>query len=345
MILRWRSLAWPLCTLGALAVLGSLGLDRLPLYRLSLVNVALMYFCLAVCLDLTVGDTGLFSLSHTAMFGIGAYGFIVLAQVEGLNLWLAALASLGIATAIALAIAIPACQRTGGLFFAMVTFAAAQLLAILVNSNSTYTGGSEGLRVTFLSTFPAGLNSYQFLFEALIAVAAGVAGVAWYVRRSRFGLELHAIRDDEPLAKALGIRTTQRKVTIFVLTSCLAAIVGMVYNSVSGFVTPDPMGANEGIYILGLILIGGAASIQGSVIGVCLLALIPQLLSVNPVWLQIGVGCFMALVIIVAPTGIWGTLRSIARLGRRVVEVRRLGVPQPLGASEGAVEGGFEGGD
>ena len=275
---------------------------------------------LAIRLATTLGVVGLLAVEMFERID----GTILVNEL-GWPLPLAGAATLAAVAAVAALVGFAAAGRTAGLYFAIVTFAFGELLVQVVNNTTSVSGGSEGLPVSFGmgSQMPFGWSVYRY-FCLWIAIATLITlVVAALVRNTQFGLRLTAIRDSEHQVRGLGFDPTRYKTAIFVVASALAALLGVVYAPMVGFVNPSLMGVDQSIYILGLLFVGGIRSVRGAFLGVALLATVPQLLEMDPVIRPVVVGVAMAIIVLTAPgRGLVGLLDLLAA---RALGVRRRG--------------------
>jgi branched-chain amino acid transport system permease protein len=233
-----------------------------------------MYVGLATAWNIMGGYTGYISLGHAAFFGIGAYSFglllihlnvtpgyvpFLLVPVAGL---LTAVAAVGIGW-IAL--------RTRAATFVIVTIAFMFIVQLLAENLVTLTGGGAGLSVPYPHDWTGGFFNIPFYYAMLALAVLGLA-LSWWIRRSKFGLGLLAIRDDEDKALAVGVPTRAFKLTAFVISATLVGMIGAVYGYYVTYLYPqfvvDPL---LGISMVLMTFLGGLGTLSGPVIGAVLL--------------------------------------------------------------------------
>jgi branched-chain amino acid transport system permease protein len=234
----------------------------------------MMYVGLATAWNIMGGYTGYISLGHAAFFGFGAYslglllnhlniapgyGPFFLVPVTGL---LTALLAVGIGW-IAL--------RTRAATFVIVTIAFMFILQLLAENLVTLTGGGAGLSLPYDHDWGGDFFSIPYYY-AMLALAALALVVSWWIRRSKFGLGLLAIRDDEDKALAVGVPTRAFKLTAFVISAALVGMIGSVYGYYVTYIYPqfvvDPL---IGISMVLMAFLGGLGTLSGPVIGALLL--------------------------------------------------------------------------
>lgn len=291
---------------------------------------------LAGAWNLVGGYVGQFSLGHAAFFGIGAYTSTLLYLTFGLSPWLGALAGGSLAALVGLAIAV-VCLRLRGPFFALATLALAELLHILALYWRSLTRGAEGLTLRFAPSFQA------LMFETKIgygAVALGfliiVTGVALVLERSRVGLLLQALREDEDAARSVGVRVLRWKVVAAGLSAFFTALGGTLYAQYLQVIEPETVFTWEVSVQLALIaIIGGTAAWQGPIVGS--LFLTPLAIGLRA-WLGgsyaglhlVVYGPILILSVLFMPEGLvprtteWFGMRRIRRQARLPLAERRV---------------------
>ena len=236
-------------------------------YTLSVGIGILNYAVLSTAWNFVGGLTGYISLGHGALSGLGAYGTGLLITKASVPSFVA----LVVAAAIVALLAVPigfAALRVRGASFVIVSIALVLILLLVFQSWASFTGGSRGLVVP--RPFPdlrraEHHTAFFFLFAGLLAVAL----LAWWViDRSRFGLGLKAIREDEDKAQALGTPTFAYKLVVFVVSATFAALAGGLYALWFGDLDPVfQFSVLTGAYMVLMALVGGVRHLFGPQLG------------------------------------------------------------------------------
>jgi branched-chain amino acid transport system permease protein len=236
---------------------------------LQLIALCLVFGALATGYDLLFGRTGLLSFGHALYFAAGVYGTDILITRYGLSLWLAApLALLGSAL---LAFVLGAVAlRTGGIAFAMVTLAFAQVASITVGRDpGNVTGGEEGLPIDG-SRLPAALvgvlNTVNLYWLALFVAAVTVL-VVHRVVAAPVGRVLAAVRDDERRVSVLGLDPYRYRLFAFTLSGGLAGLAGIAYVLLVGGASPHVVTSDLTLSLLVMVVLGGPGTRWGPLIG------------------------------------------------------------------------------
>ena len=247
-------------------------------YALHVLILVGIYVILAVSLDLVVGQAGLISISHAAFYGVGAYVAALMALRLGspvLGNVICAVALCGLLGAL---IGLPA-LRIRDDYFVIATFAFQVITFGVMNNWAALTGGPSGLPgIPRLSLFGLKVSAH---WQFLLVVCACAGAVLWTSHRlvsSPFGRVLKAIREDEVLAQANGKNIAKHKVLVFVFGAGMAAVAGALYAHYISFIDPTSFTVMESIFIISIVIIGGAGSLRGPIVGAVVLVTLPELL-------------------------------------------------------------------
>jgi len=274
-------------------------------YRLSLAISLLNYTVLATAWALFSGPTRYVSLATVAFFGIGVYTVAVLGEVLAWPLVL--LIALGLGMFVALIVGL-ATLRLSGVYFVIFTFGLAELVRQLVTwfeVNVTRTLG----RYVFLD-----ITTDQIYWQLLgLTVLVFVAGLL--IRRSRLGLALRVIGDDETVARHIGINTTTAKVALFVLSASFMTLCGAIMAPRWSYIDPaiafNPVTSFQ---VLIMALLGGVHRLYGPLLGVVPLTLLFEFLLANfPNHFSILIGIAFMLIVYAIPQGIAGLLEKLTK--------------------------------
>ena len=237
--------------------------------------MALFYAFIGQSWNIAGGFAGQLSFGHVAFFGVGAYASTIVQMRLGLSPWLGLPAS-ALAGAVVGGVIAALSFRAGlkGSYFALITLAFAEVLRIVANSIGI-TGGGLGM----LIPMKAGVGNFQFadrsgFYFLILALAVLSIALAEWLRRSRFGAHLAAIRENEDAARALGINVFAEKVKVMVLSGAIGGVGGCFFAQY--FLYIDPLivfGVDKSVEMLLVSMIGGAGTVYGPLVGAVLLAL------------------------------------------------------------------------
>jgi branched-chain amino acid transport system permease protein len=303
---RWPGLACVAVAVAAVFLFHAAG----PSSRVSYLAISIGIFAIAATgLAVLYGECGQMSVAHGALIGLGAYATIY-GLAKGLPVPVALLAAVLLGTVAAVLVGIPS-LRLQGHYFVITTFAAAEALSVIATNTQAF-GGSAGLSLSAGASFlQTGSGLYYAVFGTLIVVVVLRAAL----RRGRFGSGLVAIRENEPLARSLGVPTSRFKVLAFVASGGVCGLAGFFFAFANQYVSPDDVGSAPGITLVLILILGGSRHWLGPLVGSAAYLLLPYVFPLSAVANQFAIGLALVVVVLVLPHGIVGTLTSaLARL-------------------------------
>jgi branched-chain amino acid transport system permease protein len=285
-------------------------------YIFQIVIMSILFAIATCAMNLIIGFTGQASLAHGAFFGIGAYGVAIMTKA-GLSFWLALPLSALIAAFIGLLVGMPA-LRTRGHYFAIVTLCFGVILWIIAGNWIELTGGHNGifgipqptsLHLPLLGDieFFSQTAQYYLALGFLLLTLFGLHRLIYSV----FGLTFMAIRNNEVLADAVGIDTFATKLIAFVAANFIAGMAGGLYASMIGAVSPSAASHMLTFNFLIFVILGGVATLSGSIIGAFAIPIIMELLQFLGDFRLLFFGALLVVVIIFFPQGLVGGLRRL----------------------------------
>ena len=233
------------------------------------IAVAFIWGALALTYDLLFGFTGLLSFGHALYFATGVYVSCILINREIVSWWLAALIAIAV-SAILAALVGAASLRTTGITFAMVTLAFGEAGHVIVNRNFfDLTGGENGiaLNAELVPQIWIGVVNTKYIYWLALAALIFTYAVIWWVTESSAGRVFAALRDNEQRVQVLGLNTQRFKLLAFVISAALAAMLGFVMLIAAGSAAPHFAEASVTIALLLMVVIGGAVTRWGAVLG------------------------------------------------------------------------------
>ena len=247
-------------------------------YFLHILILICIYIILASSLNLISGYTGLLSISHAAFYGIGAYVAALMSLRLESNFLLNILCAIIISGIFGAIVGFPS-LRIRDDYFVIATFAFQIITFSILNNLTSFTGGPMGLPgIPQPVLFGLKISSHE---QFLLLVGFFTVCVFLICRRiviSPFGRVLKTIREDEVFAAASGKNVAFYKVMIFVIGAGMAAIAGSMYAYYISFIDPTSFTVMESIFIISIVIIGGAGSLWGPVVGAIVLVALPEVL-------------------------------------------------------------------
>ncbi len=248
------------------------------IYLLHIFILIGIYVILSLSLNLIAGYTGILSIAHAAFYGIGAYIAALLALNLSspflLNLVLAVIGS----AILGALIGIPS-LRIKDDYFIIATFAFQIITFSILNNLVSFTGGPMGLPgIPQPVIFGIKISSHIAFLILITILCIFVYFICHRIVKSPFGRILKAIREDEVFTQSLGKNVSGYKVKIFMISSGLAAIAGVMYATYITYIDPTSFTVMESIFIISIVIIGGAGNLKGSIVGAIVLVMLPELL-------------------------------------------------------------------
>jgi len=303
--------------LAALAALPSL----LPPYYLHILIQVLLLGLINTAWGF-MGRFGLVSLGHGAFMGVGAYTSALLWNLYAVSPWLGIPAGMALAVLLALVIGYPCFHlKIVGHYFALVTLALGQVVALMIIAGRDVTGGSLGMTPKAVGTSWSAFqfqDRTQFYFIALLLWLA-VLGVRYWASHGMRRAALEAIGEDETAAEAAGINVLSEKLRVFVISAAITAVGGSVFAQYIMYINPETVsGLGVSLQIVFAAIAGGMYSALGPTVGALLTLALTEELRVLFGTNFIGAantiyGILLILFIIFMPRGILGVVERLLK--------------------------------
>jgi branched-chain amino acid transport system permease protein len=289
-------------------------------YHLFQLTMVAVYAIAILGLSLLIGFNGQISLGHGAFYAIGAYTTAILMANYDVPYWATLPVSAVICAIFGFLIGLPA-LRLGGLYLALTTFALAiavpQLLK--VNAVSDWTGGVQGLVIDKPDApFGLPLSGDQWLYLFTLAIGIVLYAIAWNLVRGRIGRAMKAVRDHALAAEAMGINLALLKTSTFAWSAVFTGIAGSLSAIVVQFVAPDTFGVFISIFLFVGLVVGGVASIGGTIVGALFIQFIPNIAeNISKAAPGAVYGIILIAMMFLMPEGAGGFVWSLYRRLRR----------------------------
>jgi branched-chain amino acid transport system permease protein len=290
------------------AVIVFAGLFLVPIvgfnqYYIYVANLMLIYIILALGLNLLIGYAGQLAFANAAMFGIGAYGVGLLQKHFGMPFWAGAPIGALAAMAVGTALVLPA-LRLSGIYLALVTIAFAQCTIWVMMHWITVTYGASGFTIKAIDFSPLPLTSDQGMYYLAWIACVLLILLARSIVQSRFGRAFVALRDHEVAAQSLGINLFRYKAFAFALSGFYAGVAGVLFAGLLSFVGPESFGLPQMVLQLAAVVIGGTASIAGSILGGIVIVGVEELVRGFKFSVEIAFGGLLMAFVLFRPTGL-----------------------------------------
>jgi branched-chain amino acid transport system permease protein len=262
------------------------------------------YFIFAMMWNLMAGYGGMVSIGQQAYFGLGGYVMLALGNFAGVNPFVAIPIGALVAGLIALPVSFVAFRLQGG-YFAIGTWVISEVFRLSI-ANVSAVGGGSGTTLTALRGIEKATRESVTYWMALACVVASIALVYLFLRSKR-GLALLAIRDNEVAAESQGIPVRRMKLAVYAVAAFGAGLAGALYFVGNLRISPDAaFSVNWTAFAIFMVVIGGLGRIEGPIVGAILFWALNKFFSDYGTWYLLGLGLLAILVTIYFKQGLWG---------------------------------------
>jgi branched-chain amino acid transport system permease protein len=268
---------------------------------------------IVIGLNLLIGFAGQISLGHAGFLGIGAYASAVLPTHFGWHPLLALLAGAAASALLAALLARPIFKLKGH-YLAMATLGLGIIINIALRNEAQWTGGPDGMAVPAMELFGYEIGSDRQWYWVVAVLLVIAVWASLNLIDSPFGRALRALHGSEVASQVVGVDVARYKGAIFVMSAFSASVMGSISAHYIGFISPAYADFFHSIELVTMVVIGGMASVYGSVVGAVLLTAMPQALATFEGWETVAFGAILMLCMIFLPRGLVPTLA--ARFGK-----------------------------
>jgi branched-chain amino acid transport system permease protein len=269
-------------------------------------------------LDVLMGYAGQVSLGQSGFMAIGGYTAAILAVRYGWSPLVGTAAGIVLSLVSALVLSL-ATMRLRGVYLALATLSFGLMIDSLTVGMMDLTGGPSGL--VGIPSFSIGPYSFASPLAMYYLVATLIVALVLMLHgglRSGFGRALKAIRTDQTAATALGINVPRYKVAAFAISAALASLSGSLYAFFFHFLSPEMVNTSRSLEMITMLVIGGEGTLIGSLFGVALLTLLPEIFQPFALYKRLAEGALLVLAFQYLPAGIYGSFAAwVSRLGAR----------------------------
>ena len=309
-------------------------------YHLFIANLIVIYVLLAIGLNILVGYAGQLAFANAAMFGIGAYATGLLQVRLGWSFWLAFPSGALLATAVGLAISLPA-LRLSGLYLALSTLAFAQATQWVFLHWESVTFGAGGFKTPPLSFAPLPIDKPLGLYYLSLILTVALLLFAQNLVASRVGRAFVAVRDGEVAAQSLGVDLLRYKALAFGISGFYAGIAGGLYSAMLNFVAPEGFDLFQMVLQKAMIVVGGLGSVAGSVLGAGLIIILLEALRAFKGLQEIVFGALLVGFVLFMRGGLVSVLKRYVRGWEEPLRLEQAAAPAraaPVEAPAGVAE-------
>ncbi len=278
---------------------------------------------LASSLNILLGYTGYVSFGHIVFFGFGGYVGFYLLSVQGVSLWISILVG-GISSGLLAFLLGKAILRLRGAYFALATIGVNEAMRAFINNIELF-GGPIGLTLNFKAyqAYGGAAKALEMAFYIVAGLAFLALIMSYFIRTSKFGLGLLAIRENEDAAEVMGVFAPDAKTWAYVLSAIVPGMIGVLFFFKNGNVEPhDAFPLHASIELLVMVMLGGQGTVLGPILGAFAYQGMRGYLVTSDFFkdIQLSVsGVLLLLIVLFIPTGAIGWLRQRAAVLRRIL--------------------------
>lgn len=278
----------------------------------------------ASSINIITGYTGYVSFGHIVFLGLGGYiAFFLILNLQ-MNFLVAALIAGLCASGFAFLLGVPI-LRLRGAYFALATIGVNEAVATFVNNFDPF-GGSVGMtfNLALYDAYGGPRNAAQYAYYAMVVVTLATVGASYLIKKSKFGLGLMAIREDQDAAQVLGINPARYKILAYVISAFFPALAGAILYFKNGTIEPDaafPLLASiEGLVMM---MLGGYGTVSGPIIGAVVYDRLRATLLTSDIFSSLHLfiaGVLLLLIVLFVTAGVVGFLRQRVAMLRKALE-------------------------
>ncbi|MEY4755961.1 MAG: hypothetical protein RJA34_859 [Pseudomonadota bacterium] len=262
------------------------------------------YFIFAMMWNLMAGYGGMVSIGQQAFFGLGGYAMLAMGNFGGVNPFVAIVLGAAVAGLLAIPVSWVAFRLQGG-YFAIGTWVIAEVFRLTL-ANISAVGGGSGTTLTALRGIEKATRESVTYWMALACVVASI-GLVYAFLRSKQGLALLAIRDNEVAARSQGIAVGRMKLAVYAVAAFGAGLAGALYFVGNLRISPDAaFSVNWTAFAIFMVVIGGMGRIEGPLVGALVFWALNKFFSDYGTWYLLGLGLLAIVMTIYFKQGLWG---------------------------------------
>ena len=262
----------------------------------------------AVSLNLILGFGGMISFGHAAYIGLGAYSVGIFSYYDINSAFIQLAATIAVSAIFALITGF-ICLRTKGVYFIMITLAFSQMLFFALVSIEEY-GADDGLVINVRSEVggPIDLENNYILYYLCVVFLSVVLWLVQRLMNSRFGMVIRGAAGNEIRLQSMGLATFHYRLMAYVIAGVICAIAGWLLGNFTNFISPEMMDWTRSGELIFIVVLGGAGSLFGPVLGTAAFIIVEEILSGITVHWQLYFGIFLILVVMFGKGGLSGLI-------------------------------------
>ena len=250
------------------------------------------------------------NLGTAGIYCLGAYTSALLTTKTGISPWLALIAVIAMGFLIGVGLGYPS-LRLEGVYLSLTTIAFGEVVRLLVNNMTGFTGGAQGVRnippyTIFGYAITSKVQNYYFILAFVVLFAV----ITYRVMHSKWGRAFIAIRDNIDAVETCGINTAQIKIIAFTLAAIFGCVAGGLYAHYSTYINASTFTLNLSVSFVVMIMVGGIGNMWGCILGAVIVSMLPEFLRFLGEYYQISYSAVILLCAVFLPSGIINTIKQ-----------------------------------
>lgn len=288
-------------------------------YVIRMGTISLMYVMLALGINLIMGYMGQMTFGHAAFWGIGAYTAAIMSTRLGTPFLVDIVCAALIAGTFGFLLGLPV-LKVKGYYLTIVTLGFGEIVRLVELNSTKLTGGAMGIKgIPGLKLFGKEFDSHLFFYYLILVFAVMTIILLVRIDKSRYGLALKSIRDDDSAAEVLGVDVVKTKIKTFVISAMIAGVAGAFYAHYITYIDSTSFTTSVSQEMTVMVILGGIGSIPGTIIGATVLTIVPELIRQLMEYRMLLYGLIMLLMTLFRPHGLLG-LVNFSHIKNRLTE-------------------------
>jgi branched-chain amino acid transport system permease protein len=309
--------------IAALSILIVISPSLLGSYYINLFFIVGVFCIISMGMNILVGYSGIVSIGHAGLMATGAYVSAYFNTQLGLSFWITVILGVVASLVIGTIMAIPT-LRAGSIYLSMITIAFGVIIGEVLIRWRSFSGGPLGISGIEKPSFGSYILNLNQMFYFVIILTAVVMWITYNLRRSKWGRNLLAIKENQIASDSLGIKSFTYQYVGFALSAIFAGLAGSLYAHSNSYLSPDMFGFVFSIQLVLIVILGGAGTIWGPIIGSVIIVMLPEFLSFMDNLRLAVYGVIMLLVLYLLPKGIVGTINAYKERKYPPIELERM---------------------
>ncbi len=288
-------------------------------YIIRMGTISLMYVMLALGINLIMGYMGQMTFGHAAFWGIGAYTAAIMSTKLGTPFIVDIICAALIAGTFGFLLGLPV-LKVKGYYLTIVTLGFGEIIRLVELNSTKLTGGAMGIKgIPGIKLFGKEFDSHLVFYYLILILAVITIIILLRINKSRYGLALKSIRDDDSAAEVLGVDVVKTKIKTFVISAMIAGVAGAFFAHYITYIDSTSFTTSVSQEMTVMVIIGGIGSIPGTIIGATVLTIVPELIRQLMEYRMLLYGLIMLLMTLFRPHGLLGSV-NFSQIKSQLIE-------------------------